>query len=142
MIIPRGKQDLARYGRHKVVAALVTFAVAWIVVQWVAPGIRDALEGIALRTPDHCFRERRSGDIVQTRILVEEALPDSTTADGTTLRAWKVRSLGGHPFVVLDREPSLDPAAPTDTLRVRGLYDWNSRGGTVRVDGNGWIHRH
>ena len=137
MILPRGRGQSARYGRHKVVAALVTFAVVWIWLKWFAPDVRESLEAFGVRTPEHCFREKVSGELVQARVTVEETLPDSAVA-GTPLGRWRVRSDDGHPFLLLAEGPL--PGAPSDTLRLRGRYDWDPRGGTVRVlEEDGWI---
>jgi len=139
MILPRGRAARQRYGRNKVVAALVTFAVLWIWLTYFAPDWRDALAGFGTRTPAYAFRERLSGVTVQTRAVVEEVLPDSSAAGPRPLRRARLRTLDGHPFTLQEATDEPLPLAPGDTVVVRGLYDWGLRGGAVTVTDEGWL---
>ena len=73
-IFPRTRKQQARYGRHKVVAAGITFALVWFGLKWLAPDARDALEGLGTVKPGDAFRERTSGETVQARVVVEAVL--------------------------------------------------------------------
>ncbi len=138
MFLPRAKGTPRRYHRNKAFFALGTFLVVYALLRWFAPDLRDDLQGFALRTPGNAFRERRSGDLVQARARVEEALRDSTGADGDIVSRWRVRSLADHPFTVLVR-PGDFAALPGDTVRVRGFYDWDTKGGVVNTLEEGWV---
>lgn len=139
MLFPRSNKALYRYGRHKVVAILVTFVVVWSWLNWFAPDLRDTLRGFGIRTPGAAFRERLSGEVVQARAVVEDVLADSVSADGVTFRRARLRSVAGHPFLLLHSEPTDPVAAPGDTVRVRGIYEWGLRGGTVSTSESGWV---
>ena len=138
MFLPRAPGAPRRYHRNKAFFALGTFLVVYALLRWLAPDLRDDLQGFALRTPGNAFRERRSGDLVQARARVEEALRDSTGADGDIVSRWRVRSLKDHPFTVLVR-PGDFVAQPGDTVRVRGFYDWDTKGGVVNTLEEGWV---
>jgi hypothetical protein len=139
VIFPRTRGARQRYQRHKVIAIVVTFAVGWAAWKLLPDG---ALPARWTRppppTPDSAFRDRASGMTVEATAVVEEALPDSVDALGAgSLRRWRLRTVTGHPFVlvedVLVEPPGAGPApAPGDTLRVRGTYEWSNTGGTVR----------
>lgn len=131
---------MRRYGRNKVVAAVVTFVVLWIWLKFFAPDWRDTLAGFGTRTPGYAFRERLSGVVVQSRAVVEEMLPDSSVAGSEPLRRAKLRAPDGHPFTLQRAADKPLPLSPGDTVRVRGIYDWGLRGGAVTITKEGWLH--
>ncbi len=132
---------MQRYGRSKVVAILVTFAVVWVWLKWFAPDWRDTLQAFGTRTPEVAFRERRSGAWVQAEAKVENALPDSADAAGTMFHRARLRSADGHPFTLLHTEDAKHAPAEGDSVRVRGVYDWDLKGGAVTVTDDGWVRR-
>ena len=132
---------MQRYGRSKVIAILVTFAVVWAWLTWFAPDWKENLQGFGTRTPDVAFRERRDGVWVQARATVEAPLPDSADAAGTMFRRARVRAADGHPFTLMHRERPAKAPAPGDSVHVRGVYDWDLKGGVVIVTDEGWVRR-
>jgi hypothetical protein len=120
-----------RYGRHKAIAILVTFALGWLAVRFWAPEWKGSLPWAFADSPRRAFEERRSGVPVRAFGIVEAALPDSSLAAGVAVR-WRARTRDGHPFTWLqDPASSAVPAAPGDSLMLRGRYEWDSTGGTV-----------
>jgi hypothetical protein len=132
---------MQRYGKRKVVAAAVTFAVLWAWLTWFAPDWKDNLQGFGTRPPDVAFRERKSGAWVQTAAKVESALPDSADAAGTVFHRARLRSVAGHPFTLLHTEDGKHAPAEGDSVRVRGVYEWDLKGGAVVVTKDGWVRR-
>ena len=139
-IFPRGGKAMARYGRRKVAAILVTFTVVWGYLNCVAPDRRDALRGVGTRTPGAAFRERLSGEPVQALAVVEELMVDSLSVSGETFPRARLRTTAGHPFTLLLASTRAALPSPGDTVRVRGRYDWGLKGGTVTVTKDGWLH--
>lgn len=137
-VFSRDRHAYQRYGRNKVIATLVTFAVVWVAVKWVYPGVGDAISGLALRTPGLAFRERLTGEPVQTTAVVEVVLADSTDAEGVLVRH-RLRTMKDHPFTLLEASPGMG-AGVGDTVRVRGVYVWDLTGGSVdvRIEG-AWL---
>lgn len=124
-----------RYGRHKVVAILVTFAVGWAAIKLFAPGLEGSFAWFGAWTPKRAFEQRASHVPVRATGVLESRLPDTTLAAGVAVR-WRARGADGHPFTWLQ-----DPAVPAlraaagDTVRARGEYVWDPRGGAVRTGG-------
>ena len=120
-----------RYGRHKAIAILVTFALAWLAIKVWAPEWKGSLPWAFADSPRRAFEERRSDVPVRAFGVLEAALPDSAVAGGMAVR-WRARSRDGHPFTWL-QDPGAAPvsAAPGDSLMLRGRYVWDSTGGTI-----------
>lgn len=132
---------MQRYGRSKVIAALVTFFVLWAWLKWFAPDWKDNLQGFGTRPPDVAFRERKSGFWVQTEANVEAVLPDSADGAGATFHRARLRSTAGHPFTLMHRLEGERAPAEGDSVRVRGVYDFDLKGGAVTVTKDGWVRR-
>lgn len=120
-----------RYGRHKAIAILVTFALGWTAVKILAPEWQGSLPWAFAKTPKRAFEERASGVPVQARGVIEAAAPD-TVLQGDVAPRWRARTRDGHPFTWLAVPGSAPPGvAPGDSLLVRGRYVWDPAGGTV-----------
>ena len=129
----------SRYGRHKVIAALVTFAVLWIVLKVLFPD--GALEGIlrgmvrSTPTPEKLFAERTSDVALETIGVVEAVLADSLLpgAERATLQRVRFRSDSGHPLTLV-HDLAVAPRvalAAGDSVSVRGRYLWTTGGGLL-----------
>jgi hypothetical protein len=120
-----------RYGRHKAIAILVTFALGWLAIRLWAPEWKGSLPWAFADSPRRAFEERRSDIPVRAFGVVEAPLPDSSLGGGAAVR-WRARTRDGHPFTWL-QDPAAPPvsAAPGDSLLLRGRYVWDSTGGTV-----------
>jgi subtilisin family serine protease len=143
MIFPRGRKALQRYGRNKVIAILVTFAVLWIYLKVFAP------RGLLLSrldweprvvTPGKAWDERWSNVVVGADGVVEAVFSDSVLASAggaaaLVLRRTKVRTVEGHPVIVLHDAGAVGPGRPDvgDSVSVKGMYDWSTGGGVVRA---------
>jgi hypothetical protein len=138
MFLPRSGRASATYHRRKLIFAAVTFVVVWLGIRWFAPDLQERLRALGTRTPGGAFRDRISGEAVETRAVVEDALGDSTDAAGEVIARWRMRSLADHPFTLLARKGEFGGAAG-DTVRVRGIYVWDTRGGVVSGLDEGWI---
>jgi hypothetical protein len=135
VIFPRTRSARRRYQRHKIIAIAVTFALGWIAWK-VLPGnvLPARWKPFPPATPESAFRDRASGVTVETGAVVEAALPDSTDpVSAVRLRRWRLRSVAGHPFVLIAGPEDFPSPFPGDTLQVRGTYRWDNTGGTVRV---------
>ncbi len=120
-----------RYGRHKAIAILVTFALGWAAVKILAPEWQGSLPWAFAKTPKRAFDERASGVPVQAHGVIEAAAPD-TLLSGEPAARWRARATDGHPFTWLPVPGSAPPgAAVGDSLHVRGRYVWDPAGGTV-----------
>ena len=143
MIFPRSRQSMRRYGRNKVIAILVTFAIFWIYLKVFVPrGVILTKLGWEPRVtaPSEAFDERWSGVIVAADASVEETMADSTAAgDGPPGAAvvWKrskVRTTDDFPVVLLyDADEAGGPLAIGEEISFRGVYAWATAGGIVRA---------
>jgi len=141
--LPRmGGPRARRYGRHKAIAILVTFAAVWIVVRFLLPdrAIVDKLEKWAnpLPGPEEAFRERLSGVLVEAPAVIEKVLPDTTLSVGAgPTQRFVARTPAGHPFTVFRDLAAAPSLAVGDTLTLRGTYAWDPRGGVLRSPPSG-----
>ena len=135
MIFPRTRSARRRYQRNKIIAIAVTFVLGWIAWKALPGGVLPARwKPFPPATPDSAFRDRASGVPVETAAVVEAALPDSTDpVSAARLRRWKLRTVTGHPFVLIAEPSDLAPPSPGDTLQIRGTYRWDNTGGCVRA---------
>jgi hypothetical protein len=139
VIFPRTRGAQRRYQRNKVIAVVVTFALGWIAWK-VLPGnvLPPRWTPGPPPTPDTAFRDRASDVTVETAAVVEAALPDSTDpVSAVRLQRWRLRTVTGHPFVLLAEPYSMPRPTPGDTLQVAGTYRWDNTGGTVRALASG-----
>lgn len=123
--------DRERYGRHKAIAILVTFALGWGAVKILAPEWQGSLPWAFAKSPKRAFDERASDVPVQAHGVIEAAAPDTMLA-GDAAPRWRARTTTGHPFTWLPA-PGSAPAgvAAGDSLHVRGRYVWDPSGGTI-----------
>ncbi len=142
MIFPRGRRATQRYGRNKVIAILVTFAIFWIYLKVFVP------QGVILTklgwdtgptTPQKAFDERWSGVVVVADGSVETVLADSTVAGRETPTGaivWKrskIRTVDDHPVVLLhDETEGAGRLAVGDEVSFAGVFRWTTGGGIVR----------
>ena len=143
MLFPRSRRSMQRYGRNKVIAILVTFAVFWIYVKVFVP------QGVVLTklgwdsgptAPHKAFEKRWSGVVVAAEGRVEVVLPDSVVAPPETPTGsvlWKrskIRTVDDHPVVVLyDEADTGGILAAGDEISVAGVFDWTTGGGIIRA---------
>ncbi len=105
-----------------------------------AVGTGPSADGARRRNDDEiierAFRDRRSDVMVESEGRVTRLLPDDD--DGAQHQRFIVRLGGGHTLLVahnIDLAPRV-PLAEGDTVRFRGAYEWNDRGGVLH-----WTHR-
>lgn len=82
------------------------------------------------------FDERSDGDMVESAGTVERVLPDDN--DGSRHQRFIVRIDGGQTLLIahnIDLAPRVEGLARGDTVRFRGRYEVNQRGGVVH-----WTH--
>ena len=142
MIFPRTRRARQRYGRNKVIAILVTFAVVWGFLRYVLPRgdfLRRFERAPQSLTPSVAWKQRRSGVVVGATGAVQAVLPDSVKAqadgDGPERMA-RVRFLteAGHPLVLLyDPVEGGETLEEGETVTFLGVFQWSTGGGVVRA---------
>lgn len=134
MIFPRTRRQSARYGRRKVLAAIVTFLVLFTLAKLLGWDvlIRERFRPAAPHlTAARAFRDRLSDVEIQGEGVIE-ALSPLPTSDGSPASEALVRLLSGHPVRVrVDSTTIPGELGVGDTLRFRGLFRWDNEGGTV-----------
>jgi hypothetical protein len=81
------------------------------------------------------FQHRNSNLLVETEATVVRIYPD--IEDTRTYQQFRVRLPNGHELMVMhDLDQALRvPLDVNDAIRLRGEYDWTSRGGVIH-----WTH--
>ena len=81
------------------------------------------------------FQQRGSNLLVETEATVVRIFPD--IEDTRTYQQFRVRLPNGHELMVMhDLDQALRvPLDVHDSIRLRGEYDWTSRGGVIH-----WTH--
>lgn len=106
----------------------------------VAAPNRDAASAPASRGDDallRAFDERRSDVWVESQGRVERLLPDDN--QGSRHQRFILTVAPDHTVLVshnIDLAPRLEALEAGDTVRLRGEYEWNERGGVIH-----WTHR-
>ncbi len=96
---------------------------------------------------EEAYAERRSGIWVEVNGSIRRRLPDDNT--GSRHQRFILQTESGHTVLVAHNLDLADkvPLETGDTVRVRGRYEWNERGGVIHwthhdPDGNlsgGWV---
>ncbi len=144
MIFPRTPKARRRYGRNKVLAIIITFAIFFTYIKVFVPKgvILSKLNWEPRRaTPARAFEERWSGVIVAASGSVEAAMADSVRAGEATdeaaappLARSRVRTGDDHPIVLLyDATEAGFRLDRGDLVDFRGVYSWSTGGGFVRA---------
>lgn len=99
---------------------------------------------------DQAFRDQRSDLIVTIEAAVLKVLPDDN--QGSRHQRFLLKLESGLSVLVahnIDLAPRVDRLAKGDTIRIKGEYEWNEKGGVIhwthhdpagRHEG-GWIER-
>ena len=128
MIFPRTRRQGVKYGRHKALAAAVTFVVVWAFLHLTGldDRIRDRFRPSSrLVTPEEAFRDRWSQVETFGEGVVESATDASAPGDVA------VRTASGHPLILRGDLAHAEGIAAGDSVRFRGVYIWDSRGGVI-----------
>lgn len=142
MIFPRTRSARQRYGRNKVIAILVTFAVLMIYLKVFVPKgvVLSKLDWEPRRlSPREAWDARSSNVIVFAAGEVEEVLTDSLRTEGKSaipyaLARTKVRTGSDHPVVLLyDPGEAGRALGAGEAITFRGVYRWTTTGGIVRA---------
>ena len=124
----------ARWGSFAILAAIALLANRGDLLDALreqSAGPADGDEARVLRA-----YERRESDLwLELEGTVEKTLADDD--HGSRHQRWLLRLASGHTLLVahnLDLAPRV-PLRPGDTIRLRGEYEWNERGGVIH-----WTH--
>ena len=142
-----------RYGRRKVFAILITFALGYAAVKLFVPersveNLRAFIPGL---DPREAFRQQASDVLVEAVGTVDAVLADSlaTGAEVATLQRMRVRLDDDFTVLVVHdaEEGGRVRVAAGDSVSVRGAYWWSTVGGVIDgTDGSdpkrlGWVRR-
>ncbi|WP_282235047.1 DUF3465 domain-containing protein [Salinicola endophyticus] len=110
-----------------VIALLLAALVVPMLAHWQAPAM----------TPQAAFEAQREGVWVEGEGQVQRLLPDDDK--GSRHQRFVLALRSGQTLLIahnIDLAPRLDGLAREDTVRFRGEYVWNAKGGVVH-----WTHR-
>jgi hypothetical protein len=151
VIFPRTPRARQRYGRNKVIAVLVTFAVVYGTIKFVLPRgdfLARFQPGPRVIEPATAWEERWSGVVVGATGAVEAVLPDSLPGGGAAagapgatdaldtparLARVRFRTEDDHPLVLLYDPAGAGPLNQGEVVSFLGLYKWTTGGGVVRA---------
>lgn len=126
-----------------IVAVLVALAIAWLQGGDFSASLRDlgqptgsAAQGSESGAIDRAFAERDSGLVVEDAGRVVRLLADDN--DGSRHQRFVVELTSGLTVLIahnIDLAARISELRVGDTVRFRGEYEWNDRGGVIH-----WTH--